>query len=352
MNLRKLKGIYHVSVAGKGGKRKLISTGCSDRSKAVKVASESGVADLEMAAKASRLTREVIGHITTGRRLTMAKALQPFEDWLTTCARSPKTVANNLTTIKRWLADMGIEGLAPGAVCASHIARWVNNPQSDSKRSTRAVGLSCIRSLFNFMAANGWIVADVSKLVAVDASVMSHQQKESVARVPFTDTEVAKLLEWTENNSEWFWYFAVLVSSETGLRLGDICQMEWGNFKNGGTRFSVWTDKTGSKVEHLVSPALAESIGCIPVTDAIHLFPEQRTLVLDVKKRGLLSVQFKRICDGLGIKGKSFHCLRHRNKPVEDINSMAQSLAEKLSMEEMRKLLGHSSANMTKKYVH
>ena len=46
MTLTKRKGIYYASVKGKGGRTKLISTGCSDRNEALKVVAESGVTDM------------------------------------------------------------------------------------------------------------------------------------------------------------------------------------------------------------------------------------------------------------------------------------------------------------------
>lgn len=198
MTLRKLRGIYHACVTGKGGRRRAISTGCSDRSQALKVIAESGVADLERAARAGRLTREAIGHITTGRRLTMAKALEPYRDYMATIALSPNTITNSLTTLRCWIREMGVETLNPASITANHIHGWINDLAKTTKRSTRNVNLSCIRAFFSFMAANGWLVTDVSKLVNVDFSVMNHEQKESKVRQPFTDEEIKIILEYLE----------------------------------------------------------------------------------------------------------------------------------------------------------
>ena len=184
MTLRKSRGVYYASISGKNGKKRLISTGCTDRESALKVAQESSVEDLEQAAKAGRLTREAIGHITVGRRLTMDKVLEPYSEFMVTTAHSSKTVANNLTTLKCWIREMDLGGLNPCQVTGAHIAKWINNPKNEMKRSSRKVMLSCIRSLFSFMVASGWIVSDVSKLVQVDFAVMSHEQKESPRREP------------------------------------------------------------------------------------------------------------------------------------------------------------------------
>jgi integrase len=149
-----------------------------------------------------------------------------------------------------------------------------------------------------------------------------------------------------------FWRFAVLCSRENGLRLGDIASLKWACFTEEAHSITVWTDKTNKRLVHKMSPTLEAALGDIISTDTDYLFPEQHVLVMDVKKRGLLSVKFTRMCERLGITGKSFHNLRHRREKVEDINSMAKKLAKSLSLEDMRKLLGHSSSKTTNGYLH
>ena len=60
----------------------------------------------------------------------------------------------------------------------------------------------------------------------------------------------------------------------------------------------------------------AEAVTQIPVAHERYLFPDQRATILNVSRRVSLSMQFKRICERLGIKDKSFHCLRHSALPV------------------------------------
>ena len=113
-----------------------------------------------------------------------------------------------------------------------------------------------------------------------------------------------------KNSELFFWLFAVRCSSTTGLRLGDICQLQWRCFGEPG-KIVVWTDKTNRRIEHILSPELEEIVTQIPVVSATHLFPDQHAVINDVKRRALLSVQFTRICERIGIKGKSYHCTMH-----------------------------------------
>lgn len=354
MTLRKINGYYYVIIRT-AGHRKRISTRCKDRGAAMRVVRESSIKELEQAALAGRLTQEAIGQIVTGRKVKMDSALEPFESWMKACARAQKTIDNCMVTVRHWVREMKLGALPPSAITAEHISRWVNNPESRKKSGSRNVALSCIRSLFSFMAANGWVVSDVSRLVNVDMSVMSHEQKERTERQPFTDEEVAKLLEYLDNNGETFWHFAVLCSKETGLRLSDVCGLELKCFTalgEGGIQMTVWTEKTNRRMKFVMSAALIEAFQKVIPLNPRFLFPEQRGMIIDLKKRGVLSINFKRICEKLGIKDKSFHCLRHRRLDTDNIDETAKRLAKHLELKDMQKLLGHSTTSMTEKYAH
>jgi hypothetical protein len=94
----------------------------------------------------------------------------------------------------------------------------------------------------------------------------------------------------------------------------------------------------------------------IPFSNPTHLFPDQHQIVSDVHRRLLLSVQFTRLCERIGIMGKSYHCTRHADTSEKyraiDKDDLAKRLAETLSMSQIRQLLGRSSAKTSKLYVH
>ena len=75
-----------------------------------------------------------------------------------------------------------------------------------------------------------------------------------------------------------------------------------------------------------------------------YVFPTQRTCTLDPEKRARLSVQFGRLMTELGIEGKTFHCLRHSF--VTRLTKAGKTL------EEIGRLVGHSSAETTAGYSH
>ena len=106
-------------------------------------------------------------------------------------------------------------------------------------------------------------------------------------------------------------------------------------------------------MEFPVSEALGNLVIEIPVSDADFVFPEQRALIRDTKKRSSLSLG---LLVRLDIKGKSFHSLRHfratNGYKNLDKAALADKLASVLSLNEIKQLLGHARSKTTSGYVH
>ena len=253
----------------------------------------------------------------------------------------------NTITLAAWMRETKIEALPPAAVTGTHIADWINDAEKERGQGSRKVALGHIHTFFNFCCANGWVSADPSQAIGIDYSVLSHDQKEPGDTKPFTPDELERLtahlkselrqiehemarVKQTDDYSDTgkvvklgrlggkqaeliFWLFAVRCSAQTGLRLSDVASVEWRCFGEPG-KIVVWMDKTNRRIEHILSPDLEEMVTQIPISSPTHLFPKQHKTISDVHRRSLLSVQFKRICDSLDIKGKSFHCTRHERR--------------------------------------
>ena len=342
MNLKKVGSIYHAQFKTAEGKVKSVSTKCTDKTEAARVAKAAGVAELESAAKAGRLSREAISHIMTGGKLTTAKAITKFEESLLR-RRSPKTAANVMSILNAWATETEIESLPPSAITEAHVDEWINDPESTLKAATRQINLSAIRTFFDFCQDHGWAVGNPAgrQRVNVNMRLMSHEQKEVSERVPFTDMEIKAILKQVKDNP--FWTFAVIISNEIGLRLGDICQLEWQSFVKPGVAV-VWTDKRDRRVEVPVSARISDLLTEIPISSAQYMFPEEREMVLDVKRRSYLSIHFKRLCTRAGVTGKSFHCLRH--------GCITRWASQGKSLETIAKDVGHLDTDTTKGYIH
>ena len=102
MKLKKIYGVFHAQFRTATGARRMISTKQTDRNQAVAVVKQAGIAEMERAAIAGKLSREVVGRILTGKRMTLAKAVEPFQEWMKSRGRSPKTIAENTITLTAW----------------------------------------------------------------------------------------------------------------------------------------------------------------------------------------------------------------------------------------------------------
>lgn len=353
MTLTKIGKHYHARIRTVEGKQTTITTRATDKDEARRIVKESGIADLERAAKSGRLTQEAIGRVTSGRKLTTGKAVA---DYITNMAtyREPKTVANIANTLACWLRDMKLESLPPSALNEKHIDPWINDTESTIKAQTRKLNLSAIRGFFDWCLSHGYVFNGNpagKRRCHVAIRLLTHEQREAKELIPFNHHEVKRLVLYFEAQGEVFWQFATLCAWEIGLRLGDICQLEFDCFDKPG-HVTVWTDKRDRRISVPISDALAELVTLIPLSHDRYLFPEQRTMNSDPKRRAFLSVYFKRYCERNEITGKSFHCLRHACVTRLNNQFKTEGMTHDECMERIGKIVGHGNKSTTEKYVH
>jgi integrase len=342
MKLIKRGKIYHIEFKTQRGGVSSVSTKQTDKAAATKIANESNIAALEHAAISGAVTAQAIGKIVTGKKLTIAKALVHYRKYLASIGKSAKTAENNVSTVELWARESNLLNYPPAAVEESSISQWINRDSTDAKASTRNVNLAALRSFFGYCTAKGWAVGDPARLARVNMKGLSHQQKERAVREVFEPYEIKRILKQCESEDV-FWLFAVRLSLETSLRLGDICQLEWDCFSE-AERVNVWTDKRDKRVSVPISSELSDLLTSIPVSHPRFMFPEQRAIANDMKKRASLSVKFGRIVEKCDIKGKSFHCIRH--------TCITRWSKEGKTLESIAELAGHSNTKTTEGYVH
>lgn len=345
MTLRKVGKFWKADFTGPDGKRTLVSTKCTDKDKAKAAVKESGLEQLVAAGKVGRLTNTVISQITTGKKLTLAKAADAYEESLLR-RRAPKTAANIMAVVRAWLKATNLDSAAPAIVTEDHVDRWINDPESAAKYHTRRIGLSDIRTFFDFCIDHGWVTSNPAgkQRVSVRMELLSHAQKEPTEKQCFASPEIVRLLTELDKEPKYlFWSFAVRISNEIGLRLGDVCQLEWDCFSAPG-RVTVWTDKRDRRVSVPISKELEELVSVIPVESTQFLFPNERERIRDTSRRAGLSMDFKRLCERNGITGKSFHCLRH--------TCISRWAKEGKTLDSIAKDVGHANTKTTQSYVH
>lgn len=298
--------------------------------------------------------------------LTVGAGIEIWLAWLNR-KTATRSADQSSSYIKAWARDMKLQNRPINDVEETDIEEWVNS--ADIKLGTRRVRLSVIRSLFEFLAIKEILtVPDPSRLSRIDFRSLSHKQKETKEVKPYTAQEFERLVAYLTDALEElqpkidaakssllmkklmkrreflvFWRSAIVIGRCVGLRMGDICQLEWDCF---GKKFAVWTDKRDKRVEpHIWNKELFdEVVAQIPVDNTQHCFPKQRLVHLNAKTRASLSMQFSRILKQVKIKGQTFHALRH--------TYATESWNEGISTPHISSSLGHSNMRTTQGYIH
>jgi integrase len=349
----KKTGVILARVAGE-----LINTGTTDRAEAKRL--------LRIAAQMSPAMARA-GH---GPRRKVAEAIDEWGKRLFSRGRPRTTVQNKLTFIHAWARDQKLLTCDISEVTEKHVDAWVN-AKDGTKAGTRRVRLSILHKFMEFCLDHGYCVIDPSRQVDINYRLLTHEQKETSERECFTPEEIKKLNAYLDQqiaahsntllglalnhlrrddyehtiNRLTFWRIAVGIGLHTGLRMGDIAQLEWACLKKPG-KIAVWTDKRDRRVELTITPELAKALAMVQKNNSPYLFPVQQQIINpdDGHRNRLLSVQFGRILTAAGIEGRSFHCLRHTY--ITDCHNKG------IELDHIRVSVGHSTTRMTEGYIH
>lgn len=271
-------------------------------------------------------------------KISIDKAMDNFMEWQEVIGKSNRTIDNVYYEVNRMVADTKVKSLHK--IDEYVINSWINSTGQGITAGTRRFKLSCIKMFLSYCVAKGYIQTNPALLVKVNLRNVKHAQRESKKKLSFDEAEYKYLMKNIESP---FWKAAFSIGVETGLRLGDILQLEWDCI--GKQNITVWTDKRDKRVSIKMSAALRQAIAKLPHSDPDYLFPVQRKEYLEEGKRSHFSVYFKRLLKRHGIKDKSFHCTR------VTFATWAEKKGGKMA--DIAKDLGHSSEKTTRQhYIH
>lgn len=290
-----------------------------------------------------------------GSPVTVNRAIHLWHLWMTKRASSEMTTERWHSCAHVWAREMRIGSRRMVDITEVEIDDWLN-AKNTIKLSTRMLRFTAIKSLFRYCHIHNWCAVNYAKLAFIRIRQMPHELKEPRAKSVFTDEEVKLILDHclmrvkkalgytfphqAEAQRYRFWYFATLLARQTGLRLGDIAALEAASLRMKG-KIVIWTRKTATRVELDINPEVVEHW-----RHAIEnrIFPEQYAMIIDPKRRSILSDQFGRILEVLKIKeGHSFLCLRATKATEMDANGSP--------VEDIAKQLGNSPDVAVKHYV-
>jgi integrase len=183
--------------------------------------------------------------------------------------------------------------------------------------------LSTLRALLDF--------AGVDPNPARDSRVKLPREQRGLVYPP-----PAKEVETIISHSPPRWRLPLRVLEQTGMRVGELARLEWGDVDETGARFRVKSGKTAAARRWLAVPEwLMEEVAAIcPREDRT---PERRVFAgfsPDVAKNVMA-----RACKAAGIVHRHPHDLRHRYASVK--------IAEGVPVTTVAAQLGHSKKSLT-----
>lgn len=375
-------GKYVAKISTSHGRR-TIQLGTTNYSDAKKIAKTTGIADVELIARTGKVRKELLSQVILGRKVPLSEAVHEFKDWL--AARvSPKHARNVALILSAWEHEGRLARTHTHEITEKHIDKWING-SGDDKASTRKLKLAAIRKFFDFCSIRNYTVGNPAAELRVSYDGLSQEQKLKDVREPFSpeeyellqasydavcaglqrdiatahshlaaaikqghhtealDTKIARLTERLRRHR--FFQLASQISWSTGLRLGDVCQLEKVSIKHPGRILHV-TEKTDMPVSVPIKPGLQAQLRAMAqLSDNQFIFPQEAAEYADISKRSSFSKEFERFLkQKAGIEGRSFHSLRH--------GYASQSVKKSVPMAHVQKRLGHASVETTKVYVH
>ena len=386
-------GTWYLSHPGKDGETATYSTGITGTEKDIKhYVRKAQIIPLVRNYIAGSLTRKTVARLTIGRNATMSDLKSEWIEWLQANNLTRTTVARYSTTFDDWIEKMNLSSKLPSEVGWKELDGYINSSDAGKKKATRLVHLYALRSFFMFCVGAGYSSSNPPALCKVKIEGMPHEDRETSSSKPFEEPQIFRLLasikalkeellsaknsnryhglrlrvfrETSEQRIQWltFWYAAVIIAYETGLRLGDVCKLEWSCFATDPGLMVVWTDKRDKRISIPISPLLDEAIRSIQPTDAQWVFPEVKEIYNH--HQGAVSKNFERTLEKTGFSGAgySFHSIRHtfvtrmvRNLSIEAKTTVTGGVippSRDEILKQIGKMVGHSSIETTKIYDH
>jgi integrase len=328
-----------------------MTLGTRSPEEARKKAKAANLSKIEAAMQAGNLSKQAIARLAAGKKVNTEDAAAQWLARGPSRDESPATTAKNRAVLEQWFAfSPALRKTAPMSIEEEHVASFINRPDPDVGKATRQRQLSVIRMFLRYCADLGLVKENVAGQgrMRVQHRGLSQKQREPKKVEPFTDAEVNTILAGTEG----WWRWASGIAAATGMRLGDICQLEHASLSVPG-HIVVHLDKVDRRVclpiNDTVTPGLAKVLSEIPPSDSAYIFPEQQKQYEDIKSgRPKFSVYYSRELARLGIESKggrkSFHSLRH--------TAITRWAKIGFDPEQCADFAGHSNSKTTKGYIH
>jgi len=355
---KKSNGVYFVSFKDQKGKPHTKSLGTKNKLEAQRLVKESNIENLERAAVANSLATSVAQVMVSGKRVTPGDALEEFKESLSRRGRSNNTIHIYGVMIGLFIRQYPQPTVLSYSV--EQVDKFVNDTDISVGLKARKERLSNLRNFFDFIVTKGYRADNPAKDCGVRMRLLSHTQKEGRPVRAFKKSEYNALRHYFEKliidppprrckeaDKAVDFLPMTAIAYWTGLRFGDVCQLEWDCINDEG--IIVWTDKRDKRVrlpfnDPLIGDGeLFEAFEQMPQDDKQYCFPRQRYIMDEPSYRSRLSTDFRRSVERAGLSTcLTFHSLRR---------SFVTRLARAgRTLEEIGVFVAHADERMTEHY--
>lgn len=334
---------YSICVKGPNGRWRWLSTHTKDREEAVRRLVETGVDKVLEISEDERFRDKVVEVLTSGKVKTLAEVVR---EWLADAEqRVHNSSMGHYNVIgKQFLAlfdpKTDIKSITPVRINA-----WINTAPTLTRRQRR---MSILENLFTFAFDQGYRDDNPGKRLGLKLGDLSFEQMERKVKVEYTREEFDRFMACEDIQG--FWRWAIQLSWWLGLRISDICHLQWGSFYAVPGKLVVWQKKTRRRVELDISdPIMGGGILTkimeevkADATDAVYCFPDAHQLYL--KSPSALSQDFRLVCETAKLDPKkTFHSFRK--------SAAMRWQAAGRSIQEIGTMLGHEGTGNTPFYL-
>ena len=291
--------------------------------------------------------------------ISLAKVSQQWLSFISLKVK-PSTLAEYDSAIKLHILPMfGEEDISKiNTMAVSTFAQMkLQNGRKDNNgglapKTVRDI-LSILKGIIDF--------ASGEKLIANTISMPYPKQQQKSMRVLSNSEQVVLRRVLLENIT--IHKIGILLCLYTGLRVGEVCGLRWGDFSPNFDKLSVrqsvrrvknnyGTSKTKLIID---SPKSKSSVRDIPIPEFIIPFLmefkyEEDTHFLSTSESSFIEPRtmqnhFKRVIEAAGVTDANFHCLRHTFATL--------CIEAGVDIKSLSEILGHASVNITlNRYVH
>jgi len=274
--------------------------------------------------------------------------LDKFESYMRSVNMSENTITSYLRDVREFMRYLQDENI--GVQEAHHgtfTVFLVYLTHKGLKSSTRRRKMEAVKTFYKAMARMGHVdgnpaadFQDMPKMVEAKARVLTEMEYRSLRDVVRSSRRRSSLRD----------YAILELALQTGLRRSEICSLAVDDVefstKTTVGRVRVRKGKGGKErsvtLNDAAQKALKEYLAVRP-GDTVHqeIFLNNRRKPCDP---AIISAVFKKYMEKAGIKGASFHSLRH--------TFATHSLRKGTNIIVVQEALGHKSLTTTQKYLH